>query len=84
MGRARGGSGAYPPSASEQLKSRRMDGNPRRVLLWIFVAASDYRATVDKFVCAFDRFTLAGKLSRSKRLILASSDPDLQTIQTLN
>jgi hypothetical protein len=54
------------------------------VLLGFIVAVSDYCATVDQFVCAFDRFTLAGKLSRSKRLILTSSDPDLQTIQTLN
>ena len=45
---------------------------------------SDYRAIVDQLVCAFDRFTLGRKLSRSKRLIAASSDPDLQIIRTLN
>ena len=47
-------------------------------------AVSHYRASVDEFVCALDRFTLRRELSRSKRLIPTSSDLDLQTIRTLN
>src|SRR5262249_32386984 len=45
---------------------------------------SDYRVSVDKFVCAFHRLTLRWILPRPKELIPATSDPDVQTIRTAN